>query len=438
MHNQKINAPKFLALSFSALIGLGSILLSMPFASYTPTPYIDALFTSATSVCVTGLVVVDTGTHWTFWGQFIIMLLIQIGGLGVMAFAGFFALLLGRKINLRERLMMQQSINVSAVGGIVRVFRYLLGFTFAVEALGALILAIRWTPLLGFKKALWFGLFHSISAFNNAGIDIFGNFKSLTDFSSDIVINLVISTLIIIGGLGFYVTYELYHYRKADKLSLHSKVVLVTTAVLIAAGMLLLLAGEYNHAFKDMPFGSKILAAYFQSVSPRTAGFNTVDLNALFVSSQLLMIVLMFIGASPGSTGGGIKTSTVALLFAAVFSQLKGKKDTEIYERRIESADIFQALTVFLLAACTLILMSYLLAITQSGDLIKIVFEVASALGTVGLTLGLTTQLTALGKVIIIFTMFLGRVGPLTLGFALAYREKQPEIRYVKGKIMIG
>lgn len=438
MHNQKINAPKFLALSFSALIGLGSILLSLPFASYTPTPYIDALFTSATSVCVTGLVVVDTGTHWTFWGQFIIMLLIQIGGLGVMAFAGFFALLLGRKINLRERLMMQQSINVSAVGGIVRVFRYLLGFTFAVEALGALILAIRWTPLLGFKKALWFGLFHSISAFNNAGIDIFGNFKSLTDFSSDIVINLVISTLIIIGGLGFYVTYELYHYRKADKLSLHSKVVLVTTAVLIAAGMLLLLAGEYNHAFKDMPFGSKILAAYFQSVSPRTAGFNTVDLNALFVSSQLLMIVFMFIGASPGSTGGGIKTSTVALLFAAVFSQLKGKKDTEIYERRIESADIFQALTVFLLAACTLILMSYLLAITQSGDLIKIVFEVASALGTVGLTLGLTTQLTALGKVIIIFTMFLGRVGPLTLGFALAYREKQPEIRYVKGKIMIG
>jgi len=438
MHNQKINAPKFLALSFSALIGLGSILLSLPFASYTPTPYIDALFTSATSVCVTGLVVVDTGTHWTFWGQFIIMLLIQIGGLGVMAFAGFFALLLGRKINLRERLMMQQSINVSAVGGIVRVFRYLLGFTFAVEALGALILAIRWTPLLGFKKALWFGLFHSISAFNNAGIDIFGNFKSLTDFSSDIVINLVISTLIIIGGLGFYVTYELYHYRKADKLSLHSKVVLVTTAVLIAAGMLLLLAGEYNHAFKDMPFGTKILAAYFQSVSPRTAGFNTVDLNALFVSSQLLMIVLMFIGASPGSTGGGIKTSTVALLFAAVFSQLKGKKDTEIYERRIESADIFQALTVFLLAACTLILMSYLLAITQSGDLIKIVFEVASALGTVGLTLGLTTQLTALGKVIIIFTMFLGRVGPLTLGFALAYREKQPEIRYVKGKIMIG
>lgn len=438
MKNKKINAPKFLALSFLLVILVGSVLLSMPFASHTPTHYIDALFTSTTAVCVTGLVVVDTGTHWTFWGQLIIMLLIQIGGLGVMAFAGFFALLLGRKINLRERLVMQQSINVSAVGGIVRVFRYLLGFTFGVEALGALILAIRWAPVMGLKKALWFGLFHSISAFNNAGIDLFGNFKSLMDYSSDITVNLVISSLIIIGGLGFYVTYELYNYRKTKTLSLHSKVVLVTTGVLIVAGTLLLLAGEYNHALKNMPFATKILAAYFQSVSPRTAGFNTIDLNALFVSSQLLLIILMFIGASPGSTGGGIKTSTVALLWAAVHSQLRGKKDTEIFERRIESTDIFQALTVFILAACTLIIMTYLLALNQNGDLIKIVFEVASALGTVGLSLGLTTQLTGFGKGLIILTMFLGRVGPLTLGFALAYREKQPDIRYAKGKIMIG
>ncbi len=438
MNDHKITAPQFLALSFFTVITVGGILLAMPWASHSPTSFIDALFTSTTAVCVTGLVVVDTGTHWTIWGQIIIMLLIQIGGLGVMAFAGFFALLLGRKINLRERLVMQQAINISAVGGVVRVFRYLLGFTFAVEALGALILAIRWIPLMGLKKSLWFGVFHSISAFNNAGIDLFGNFKSLMDFNSDITVNLVISTLIIIGGLGFYVSYELYNYRKLKSLSLHSKVVIFTTATLIIVGTILLFFGEYNHALKDLPLGTKLLAAYFQSVSPRTAGFNTIDLNSLLVSSQLVLIVLMFIGASPGSTGGGIKTSTLALLWAAVHSQLRGKKDTEIFKRRIESTDVFQALTVFLLSACTLILMTYLVSLTHRGDLLKIVFEVASALGTVGLSLGITTQLTDIGKVLIILTMFLGRVGPLTLGFALAYREKQPEIRYAKGKIMIG
>ncbi len=438
MNDHRLSPPQFLALSFFTVIILGSLLLMTPWAAHHPTTFIDALFTSTSAVCVTGLVVVDTGTHYTVFGQIIIMLLIQIGGLGVMAFAGFFALLLGRRINLRERLVMQQSINVSTVGGVVRVFKYLLGFTFSLEALAALILAIRWLPLLGMKKALWFGLFHSISAFNNAGFDLFGNYKSLMDYSADITVNLVISTLIIIGGLGFYVSYEVYNYRQTRKLSLHSKVVLSTTAILIMVGTILLFFGEYNHALKDMPLGTKLLAAYFQSVSPRTAGFNTIDLNSLFLSSQLLIIVLMFIGASPGSTGGGIKTSTLALLWAAIHSQLRGKKDTEIFERRIESTDIFQALTVFILSAVTLILITYLLALTQSGELIKIVFEVASALGTVGLSLGLTLQLTSVGKALIILTMFLGRVGPLTLGFALAYREKQPEIRYAKGKIMIG
>jgi trk system potassium uptake protein TrkH len=438
MFNNKLSAPQFLVLSFLSVILAGSLLLVMPWASHSPTSFVDALFTSTTAVCVTGLVVVDTGTHWTLWGQIVIMLLIQVGGLGVMAFAGFFALALGRKINLRERLVMQQAINMESVGGIVRVFKYLLSFTFTAELLGALLLAIRWTPLMGLKKALWFGLFHSISAFNNAGLDLFGNFKSLTDFTSDITVNLVITSLIIIGGLGFYVSFEVFNYRRTKSLSLHTKVVLYTTAILIAAGTLLLFIGEYNHAFKGMPWGTKLLAAYFQSVTPRTAGFNTIDLNTLLASSQLLIILLMFIGASPGSTGGGIKTSTFALLWAAIISQLRGKKDTEIFERHIESNDILQALTVFLLSASTLIVMTYLLSLTYSGDLLKVLFEVASALGTVGLSLGITTELSVLGKVLIIITMYLGRVGPLTLGFALAYRERQPDIRYPKGKIMIG
>ncbi|HZK87348.1 MAG TPA: TrkH family potassium uptake protein [Syntrophomonas sp.] len=438
MNNRNFTAPQLLVVSFFSVILLGSLLLSLPCSSYMPTPYLDALFTSTSAVCVTGLVVVDTGTHWTYLGQTIIMLLIQIGGLGVMSFAGLFAFLMGRKIFLRERLLMQQTINVSAVGGIVKIFRYLLGFTFLVEALGALILAIRWTPLMGLKKALWFGLFHSISAFNNAGFDLFGNFKSLTEFNADITVNMVISSLIIVGGLGFYVCYELFNYRQAKKLSLHSKVVLRTTIILILTGTVLLFVNEYHHAFKDMALGTKLLAAYFQSVSPRTAGFNTVDLNSLLLPSQLLLIILMFIGASPGSTGGGIKTTTLAIIVATVSSQLQGKRDTQILERRIENSAVYQAVTVVILYAFVLLLITYLLTLTDSASLIKTAFEVASALGTVGLSLGLTTSLSEFGKILIIFTMFLGRVGPLTLGFALASRKKQTEIRYAKGKIMIG
>ncbi|MEN6351339.1 MAG: potassium transporter TrkG, partial [Syntrophomonas sp.] len=286
MKNGKISAPQYLVLSFFLVIILGSFLLHTPWAVRSGSShYIDALFVSASAVCVTGLVPVDTGTHWTVFGQVVIMLLIQIGGLGVMSFAAFFALLLGKRIHLSQRLVMQQAINISAVGGIVRVFRHLLIFTFSTEALGAIILTLRWIPEMGWRKALWFGVFHSVSAFNNAGFDLFGGFKGLTGYTTDITINLVISSLIIGGGLGFIVWYEILSWRKKRSLSLHSKVVLITTAILIVAGTMILFVGEYNHAFKDMAIGGKLLAAYFQSVTPRTAGFNTIDLNALFLSS---------------------------------------------------------------------------------------------------------------------------------------------------------
>jgi len=440
MIKNKINEPKWLALSFAAVILSGSFLLYLPWASRSGhTPYIDCLFVATSATCVTGLVPVDTGTHWTLFGHIIILLLIQVGGLGVMAFAVFYALLAGRKIHLRQRLVMQQAINVAEVGGVVRLFRYLLGFTFAVEGLGAIILALRWAGEMGWGKALWFGLFHSVSAFNNAGIDLMGGFKSLTGYSSDITVNLVISTLIIIGGLGFIVTYEIYHYYNERKLSLHSKVVLLTTGLLLLVGTFLLFAGEYNHALKDMPLGTKLLASYFQSVTPRTAGFNTIDLTSLHLSSQLVIIILMLIGASPGSTGGGIKTSTFAILWLTIYSQLRGKKDTEIFERRIEHQDVLQALTIFLLFSLTMVVMTYLVSLTYpGGDLVGIAFEVASALGTVGLTLGLTPDLTTLPKVFLVITMFFGRVGPLTIGFALAFKEKQPDIHWPKGKIMVG
>lgn len=438
MNRKRISGPQSLALSFLVIIFIGSLLLSMPWAQEHPTSYIDALFVATSATCVTGLVPVDTATNWTTTGQVIIMLLIQVGGLGVMAFAALFAMILGKKINLRQRLIMQQAINLAEVGGVVRVFRYLLAFTFSIEAIGAAILTLRWGTEMGWGKALWMGLFHSISAFNNAGFDLMGGFKSLTAYTGDVTINLVITSLVILGGLGFIVIYELQNYRKTRTLSLHSKVVLITTGILILSGTLVLLGTEYNHALKNLPLGTKILAAYFQGVIPRTAGFNTIDLNGLNLSSQFFIVLLMFIGASPGSTGGGIKTSTLAILWVAVYSQLRGKKESEVFERHIETTDVLQAMTVVLLFTLTLVVMTFLLSLTRSGDLMPIIFEVASALGTVGLTLGLTPQLTAVAKVCIILTMFLGRVGPLTLGFALAYKERQADLRYPKGKIMIG
>lgn len=439
MTNEHITPAQLLVLSFLGIILAGSLLLCTPWSVQNgQINFLTALFTATSAVCVTGLIVVDTATHWTHFGQVVIIILIQIGGLGVMSFATFLALLFGWKIHFRQRLIMQQAMNQSSVGGIVKIFRYLLIITFSIEAIAALILTIHWTPLLGFKKALWFGIFHSVSAFNNAGFDLFGNFRSLTGFTTDFTVNMVITSLIIMGGLGFVVLYEIFHFKKKDTLSLHARVVLITTAILIIAGTIILFLSEYNHALKDLPLAGKLLASYFQSVSPRTAGFNTIDLNSLFLSSQLIIILLMFIGGSPGSTAGGIKTSTFALLWIAIISQLRGKKDNEIFQRQIPNSDMFQALTITLLSGFTLITMTFLLALIHQADLTQIIFEVASALGTVGLSLGLTTQLTPCEQLIIIITMFLGRVGPLTLGFALAYKRKQPEIHYPKGKIMIG
>ncbi|MCX5779494.1 MAG: TrkH family potassium uptake protein [Firmicutes bacterium] len=439
MSLKSINPPQLWVLSFFSVIVIGSLLLTTPWAVQSgQVNYLTALFTATSSVCVTGLVLVDTATNWTLFGQVVIITLIQIGGLGVMSFATFAALIFGWKIQLRHRLVMQQAMNQSSVGGIVRIFRYLLVTSFSIEAVAALVLAIHWAPTMGFKQALWFGVFHSISAFNNAGFDLFGNFRSLTGMTGDVTVNLVITSLIILGGIGFMVMYEVFHYRKERIISLHTRVVLITTAILIVAGTVILLFSEYNHALRDFPFGVKLMAAYFQSISPRTAGFNTVDLNSLFLSSQLVLILLMFIGGSPGSTAGGIKTSTFALLWIAAISQLRGKKDNEIFGRRIPSEDMFQAMTIVLLFVFTLVTSTFLISLIHQADLVQIIFEVASALGTVGLSLGLTPQLESFEQLIIIATMFLGRVGPLTLGLALAYRRKQPDIHYPKGKIMIG
>lgn len=435
----KLNPYQILVLGFLAIIFTGSALLCTPWAIKNGnSDWLTALFTATSAVCVTGLVVVDTQTHWTLFGQIIIMLLIQIGGLGIMSFATFFALLLGKKIQLSHRILMQEALNKPSVEGVVNVFRHLLMFSFIIELIGTVILVSHWAPTMGMPKAIWFGIFHAISAFNNAGFDLFGNFSSLTGYTNDLVTNLVISGLIITGGLGFIVLHEIYNYRKTKRLSIHSKLVLLSTFMLIVVGTVLIMVSEYNHSLLQLPVEGKIMASFFQSVSPRTAGFNTIDLNSLLLSTQLFIIFLMFVGGSPGSTAGGIKTTTFALLWLAIYAILRGKRDTELFRRSVETEGIFRALAITLLALFFIFLITFLISFSHEIDFFKILFEVVSAMGTVGLSLGLTSDLSEFGRILIIITMFIGRLGPLTVGYAFIYQKRSPDLKYPVTKIMVG
>ncbi len=437
----RFNAPQILVSSFLMLILSGTVLLLTPWATGgNGTDFVTALFTSASAVCVTGLVVVDTGTYWTFFGQMVILLLIQAGGLGIMSFATFYALLLGKKIMLRQRLIMQEALNKSSLEGIVNVFRILLIFSFAIEFLAGICLAIHLHFKYGYEplKAFWFGIFHAVSAFNNAGFDLFGNYTSLTKFTSDPLFDFLIAFLIIIGGLGFVVIYELMDYRKNGRLSLHARIVIRMTMILVGFSTLIIFVTEYNHALQGFSLGTKISASFFQAVTPRTAGFNTLNMNSLLVSTQFLIILLMFIGGSPGSTAGGVKTSTLSVVWLMVVNQIKGRKTASILERQIDNQNVLRALTIIILALSFVIVVTFLMCLTQEAELMEILFEVVSAMGTVGLSLGLTLKLNLVGKLLIIITMFLGRVGPLTLVLALANRREQPEMQYPEDKIMLG
>jgi len=335
-------------------------------------------------------------------------------------------------------MFMQAAINKSSPGGIVSLFRYLIIFSLGIELAGALLLTLHWIPQMGFTKALYFGLFHSISAFNNGGFDLFGNFASLSGFRTDALTNLVISILIIAGGLGFVVIAEIISFRSRGRFSLHSKIVLSTTAVLLLLGTLFILVAEYNHALQELSFPGKVLTAYFHSVT-RTAGFVTMDITTLFQGTQFLMILLMFIGGSPGSTAGGMKTVTFTVVWAAILSQMQGKKDVEIFRRRIPQQDVIRALAIIAMSGFYVCASILLLTFIQGADsLNKIVFEVVSAFATVGLSLNYTPELNTLGRLMIILTMFVGRVGPLTLAVAFAQKERQVDIRYAEEEVMIG
>ncbi|UED73530.1 TrkH family potassium uptake protein [Brevibacillus sp. DP1.3A] len=438
-----LDPPKTLVLGFALIIFLGALLLTLPVSTVDGLGlyWLDALFTATSATCVTGLVVVDTGTTFTTFGQLVILSLIQIGGLGFMTFATFFALIMRKKISLRERLILQESLNQISIEGVVRLAKMILIFTAVTEFIGGVLLSIRFAFDFPLSKAIYFGFFHAISNFNNAGFDLMGDFASLTAYVDDLLVNLVVCLMIILGGIGFIVVSELYDYRQTRRLSLHTKVVLATTGLLITAGTVLIFILEYNNPKTLQPLSmmGKVLGSLYQSVTPRTAGSNTLNIGDMYQSSLFLIIILMFIGASPGSTGGGIKTTTFATLIGAVIAQIKGKEDVIFFRQRILPHMVYKSLTLTMIALSIVLVMTMVLSITETTARFEmILFEVTSAFATTGLSMGLTPHLTPIGKTLIILTMFAGRLGPLTIAFALAQRKQKEYFRYPKGKITIG
>lgn len=441
LNNIRKEPARFIILTFLLIIIIGGILLSLPISSKSGkfTNPIDALFTANSATCVTGLVVVDTGTHYTFFGQIVILILIQIGGLSYMTIFTFLALLLGRKIPLLDRIILKESINFFSVGGIIKLARRILFIVLIFEGVGAIILASVFVKDYGILTGLFYGIFHSVSAFCNAGFDLLGNFISLTNYKGNILLNITVILLIIAGGIGFGVISEIIDFHKSKKLSLHTKLVLTVTAILIISGTILIFLFERNNlsTLKPLTIKEKILTSIFQAVTPRTAGFNTINIGYLNLSTLILLILFMFIGASPGGTGGGIKTSTFAIILMNIKNTIKGREGVTIYDRCVDSSTVKKSYLIFTASIFLIFLSTFLLSITEKFGLINILFEVTSAFGTVGLSTGITPYLSPFGKIIIMFTMFAGRVGILSILTSISV--KKPQRTYLpEDKVMVG
>ncbi|MDO5560398.1 MAG: TrkH family potassium uptake protein [Oscillospiraceae bacterium] len=409
---------------------VGCILLMCPFSSRdgTATPMFDALFTATSATCVTGLVVCDTYTHWSLFGQTVIILLIQIGGLGFMTIITMFSIMLKRRIGLKERSILQESVSTMQLGGVVRLIRKVVLGTFMFEGIGAVLLSIRFIPRMGFVRGIFNGIFMSISAFCNAGFDLngkYGEYSSLVSFQDDEIVNIVIMLLILIGGIGFFVWDDIHRYKlKFKKYQLHTKIVLTLTLWLTIVGAVLFFCFEYDNTIADMSLSDAVTTSFFSSVTPRTAGFNTVDTADLKPASKLLTIIYMFIGGSPGSTAGGAKTTTVAVLFISAWSTLRNSDDCNIFNRRLENESIRKATSVITVNSILIILSILIISFIQSElNLVDIVFEVFSAIDTVGMTTGVTRELTTVPRIVIMILMYCGRVG--SVSFALMFTENR-------------
>ena len=444
------HAESILALGFLAVILLGTVLLALPAASRSGKGIglFDSLFTATSAVCVTGLVAVDTGTTFSVFGQIVLLVLIQVGGLGFMVFATMIMVALGRKISIRGRMLIRESMNGASLSDLGRLTWLYLLLSIAIETVGTVFLSIRLVPLLGWKHGIWMALFHSVSAFCNAGFDLFGNYASLTAFSGDPLVLLTVAVLIILGGLGFAVILETLRNRQGFRsLTLHTRIVLLTTLGLVLTGTVFYWLAERSNAETLAGFGEgeKILNAFFQSVTMRTAGFNSFDLSRFRDGSKLFSSVLMMIGASPASTGGGIKTTTFAALVLLMLSVVRGENEVNVARRRLSTDIARRALAVAVLFLTTLVTGTLIISFIENGrfPLADILFEASSAMGTVGVSAIGTPNLHPASRAVLLPMMFLGRVGrvgPLTLAFAVAKRQGRIKTlsKHPEERIMIG
>lgn len=442
---KRLKPGQILTIGFLAVVLLGTLLLTLPIATTDRESlgFVDALFTAASSVCVTGLTVVNTGAAFSLFGQTVILLLIQVGGLGFMTMASLVFLAIGRRISLRERLIIQESFNTDSLQGLVRLVRSAILVTLVIEGAGFLIFSLRFIPDYGWGKGLFYAAFMGISAFCNAGFDPFGFSNSIEPFAADPVVNITVMLLITLGGMGFSVILDVLRNRRFRRLTLHSRIVLVMTGALFLSGWLLTLLLEWNNpaTLGKLPPAARVMAGAFQSVTLRTAGFDTIGQGGLTPAGQMTAIIHMFIGASPASTGGGIKTTTFFVVLLSVAVMVRRKTDYNIFHRRLHEQLIRRALAIFSLALVLVLFDTVVIsAVEGAGDsLADVLYETVSAFATVGLTTGITPSLSVFSKLLITLTMFLGRVGPLTVSMALSGGPQKPDaIRYPEERLMVG
>ncbi len=438
----KLSPTQIIALVFAAIILTGTLLLMLPISSTgEPASFMDALFTATSATCVTGLVVGDTGTIWTGFGQAVIITLIEIGGLGFMSAAAIMLFLFRKKVGLRQRMVIAQALSLEDMESVVRIQKLVIGGSLGIQAVGALVLTVRFWPQAGFWTALKWGLFHSISGFCNAGFDIFGYNDSLMHFNTDPVVLITLMVLVVVSGLGFFVWEELIRLKRLSKLSVYSKLVLVATSVLVLGGAALTLLLEWNNpgTLGPMDWGNKVLNSFFQSITLRTAGFASVDQAQLTDGSKALSAVMMLIGGSSGSTAGGIKTVTVTVLILFVWARIRGQGSVNVFHRRIPRDKVMDAMTIISIVVGLCIVGAIVICTTCPVDFIDALYETASALGTAGLTAGATPLLGLPAKIMIVLFMYFGRVGVLTLsmGFLLGDKARQ-RFQYAETNLLIG
>jgi trk system potassium uptake protein TrkH len=443
-----LSPSRIFVLSFAAVILAGGILLWFPFsATKGHLTFVDALFTSTSAVCVTGLVVIDVGKDLTTLGQVITIFLFQIGGLGIITFSTVFFVLMGRGISFKGREIVQSTFLHTPRRDFMRIAKGVLWFTFISESIGTLFLFIRFSFDFPLGTALYHAVYNAISAFNNCGYSLFSD--NLMGYQGDLIVNLTVMGLIVHGGIGFIVQYEVLSWLKGmqKRLSVHSKIVIITTTVLILSGAFLFYLFERNHIIRDVPVLNKILSSLFQSVAPRTAGFNTVDIGTLTNATILLLIVLMFIGASPGSTGGGVKTTSAALLVMMMWNRLKGNEEVNIFNRTIPREIVSRTISIIFASALSVSIITSVLLIAGGGNLpplesrhhfVEYLFDTVSAFGTVGLSMGVTPRLNDIQKLALALMMFAGRVGPLTLAFSLSRSTGGKGLTYAEEGVMVG